>query len=155
VVLVSWEDAVAYCGWLSGTTGKDYRLPTEEEWEKAARGGLPETRCYPWGGNWQPGICNTQEMGRNGTTPVQEFEQDNQSPFAIVDMAGNVWEWTDSWYKPYPGSQYETSSQNSEPRRAVRGGSWKHSQWYARISCRGRYRPAARRPYLGFRIASK
>jgi len=153
VVLVSWEDAAAYCRWLSRVTGGYYRLPTEEEWEKAARGGRPEMRRYPWGDEWRSGVCNTREPGRNGTTSVREFEEVNRSPFGIVDMAGNVWEWTDSWYGPYPGSSYERSH-FGVPRRVVRGGSWINSSWDARISCRGRYEPDVRRPYLGFRIAS-
>jgi formylglycine-generating enzyme required for sulfatase activity len=153
VVLVSWEDAMAYCRWLSRVSGEPCRLPTEEEWEKAARGGLPETRCYPWGDKWQVGCCNTQELGRNGTTSVHEFEQFNSSPFEVVDIAGNVWEWTSSWYKRPLDSLYDRLRYGG-PRRVVRGGSWRHSNWYARISCRGRYRPDVQRPYLGFRIAS-
>jgi formylglycine-generating enzyme required for sulfatase activity len=151
VVNVSFEDAEEYCRWLSEMAGQRYRLPTEEEWEKAARGGLPETRRYPWGDEWQPGFCNTQEVDRNGTTPVHEFERVNRSPFGVVDMVGNVWEWTASSYEAYAGSQY-TSSYLGRLRCTVRGGAWKHSRWDARISCRGRYEPDQRRPYLGFRI---
>jgi formylglycine-generating enzyme required for sulfatase activity len=152
VVLVSWEDADAYCRWLSRVTGQHYRLPTEEEWEKAARGGFPGAYCYPWGDVWQPGCCNTKELGRNETTSVREFEQVNQSPFGVADMAGNVLEWTASWYEPYAGSPYP-SVHYGRLRRVVRGGSWLHLHSAARISCRGRYEPSMRRPYLGFRIA--
>jgi formylglycine-generating enzyme required for sulfatase activity len=150
VVNVSFDDANAYCEWLSRTTAKPYRLPKEEEWEKAARGGLPDTRCYPWGDEWQPSHCNTQELGQNGTTFVCEFERIGQSPFGIVDLVGNVLEWTASWYMRYPGSLHD--SLNFERRLVVRGGSWRHSRWDARISWRGRYEPNARRPYLGFRV---
>jgi formylglycine-generating enzyme required for sulfatase activity len=152
VVLVSWEDAVAYCQWLSDVTSQHYRLPTEQEWEKAARGGLPETRRYPWGDECQSGWCNMQELGRNGTTSVYEFERTNHSPFGVVDMAGNVWEWTASWYKPYPGSLYEILHHRN-PRRVVRGGAWQSHRQETRISCRGRYKPDTLRPYLGFRAA--
>jgi len=152
VVLVSWHDAETYCRWLSQVTGQHYRLPTEEEWEKAARGGSPETRRYPWGNEWNPGYCNVQELGRNCTTSVHEFEQTNKSPFGVVDMAGNVWEWTASWYEPYPGSPHE-GLHNDQFHRVVRGGSWHSDPQSVRISCRGRYEPDAQRPYLGFRIA--
>jgi formylglycine-generating enzyme required for sulfatase activity len=153
VVLVSWEDAMAYCHWLTLVTGRSYRLPTEEEWEKAARGGLPEARRYPWGNEWRPGLCNTQELERKGTTSVGEFERTSKSPFGVVDMAGNVWEWTASWYNPYPDSPHE-SLNYGQIFRIVRGGSWRNSRRGARIACRGRCKPNARRACLGFRIAS-
>jgi formylglycine-generating enzyme required for sulfatase activity len=153
VVLVSWEDAMAYCRWLTGVTRQGYRLPTEEEWEKAARGGLPEARRYPWGNEWRPGLCNTQELERKGTTSVGEFERMSKSPFGVVDMAGNVWEWTASWYDPYPDSPHE-SLNYGQIFRIVRGGSWRNSRRGARIVCRGRCKPNARRACLGFRIAS-
>jgi len=152
VVLVSWEDATAYCDWLSQITGKHCRLPTEEEWETAARGGLPETHLYPWGNDWEPGFCNTKELGENGTTSVHEFESKNKNPYGVIDMAGNVWEWTSSWYEPYPGSLYR-SERCGQIYRVVRGGSWENSWKRARISCRGRYEPEVRRPCLGFRVA--
>jgi len=152
VVNVSHADAVAYCRWLSKVAEEHYRLPTEEEWEKAARGGLPQTRRYPWGDKWQDNVCNTEEMGRKGTKSVHEFEQDSQSPFGVVDMAGNVWEWTASWYERYPGSPHESSNYGRKF-RVVRGGSWDYSAQSARISCRGRYEPNERRAYLGFRVA--
>jgi formylglycine-generating enzyme required for sulfatase activity len=152
VVLVSWEDAMAYCHWLTLVTGRSYCLPTEEEWEKAARGGLPEARRYPWGNEWRPGLCNTQELERKGTTSVGEFERTSKSPFGVVDMAGNVWEWTASWYNPYPDSPHK--SQNyGQIFRIVRGGSWQNSRRGARTASRGRSEPQVRRPCLGFRVA--
>jgi formylglycine-generating enzyme required for sulfatase activity len=151
VVNVSYEDAESYCRWLRQMTSKHCRLPTEQEWEKAARGGLPESRRYPWGDNWQIGLSNTCDLDRNGTTSVHEFETINRSPFEIVDMAGNVWEWTTSWYEQYQGSPHH-SLHYGRVYRIVRGGSWQHSAWDARISCRGRYKPDVSRPYLGFRI---
>jgi formylglycine-generating enzyme required for sulfatase activity len=153
VVLVCWDDAMAYCRWLSQVTGKHYRLPTEEEWEKAARGALPEARRYLWGNEWRLRACNTQELGQGSTTSVRKFERTNQSPFGVVDMVGNVWEWTASWYERYPGSLHE-GVHFGRVFRVVRGGSWRNSQREARISCRGRYPPDVRRTYVGFRIAS-
>jgi iron(II)-dependent oxidoreductase len=150
---VNWEDAEAYCRWLSQITGKHYRLPTEQEWEKAARGGFPDTRRYPWGSEWQPGRCNTRELGRNGTTSVHEFEQTNRSPFGVVDMAGNVWEWTASWYEGYPDSLHK-SVHYGRLCPVVRGGSWRNSRRGARVSCRGRCQLHKRCHYMGFRIAS-
>jgi formylglycine-generating enzyme required for sulfatase activity len=154
VVLVSWEDAMAYCCWLTGVTGRSYRLPTEKEWEKAARGSLPDARRYPWGNEWQSSACNARELGRNGTTSVYEFERINQSPFGVVDMVGNVWEWTASWYERYPGCPHE-SPKYGRVYRVVRGGSWRSRREDARVSCRGRYEPRAQRPYLGFRVMSE
>jgi len=151
LVLVNLHDAMAYCGWLSEVTGQIYRLPTEEEWEKAARGGLPSVRRYPWGDEWQPGICNTQELERNGTTSIHEFEQ-TTSPFGAVGMAGHVWEWTVSGYGPYSGSQYKSHSFIGIILCVVRGGSWRNSKQEARVSCRGRYQFVVRRSDLGFRI---
>lgn len=153
VVNVNLEDAQVFCRWLSKTTGRLYRLPTEEEWEKAARGAYPDRRRYPWGDEWAEGAANTKELGYNDTTPVDAFEEKNQSPFGVVDMAGNVWEWTVSWYERYPGSTY--SSRNlGRIYRVVRGGSYyEHNDCsHARVACRGRYKPEASRPYLGFRI---
>lgn len=152
VVNVNYEDAKAYCRWLSESTGEHYRLPTEEEWEKAARGGCPEERRYPWGDEWRYSVCNTEELGLKGTTSVHEFESVNRSPFGVVDVAGNVWEWTSSWYQGYPGSPHK-SPRYGHKYRVVRGGSWAYSAYVARISCRGRYEPHEHRPYLGFRIA--
>jgi serine/threonine-protein kinase len=127
VAWVSWDDAMDYCRWLSEVTKKTYRLPTEKEWEKAARGtkGLK----YPWGNKWQNGLCNTSEAGIGDTTSVDRYSPQGDSPYGCVDMAGNVWEWTSSWY-------------GSEKRyRVVRGGSWDDPQDAARCSCRGRVYP--------------
>jgi iron(II)-dependent oxidoreductase len=153
VVLVNWEDAETYCRWLSQITGKHYRLPTEQEWEKAARGDFPDTRRYPWGNDWQPGYCNARESGRDGTTSVHEFEQINRSPSGVVDMAGNVWEWTASWYEGYPDSLHK-SVYYGRLCLVVRGGSWRNSRRGARLSCRGRCQPPKRCLHMGFRIAS-
>jgi formylglycine-generating enzyme required for sulfatase activity len=153
VVNVNYGDAQAYCHWLSQVTDQCYRLPTEDEWEKAARGELPETRRYPWGDDWRSGCCNTRELGQGKATSVHEFERANQSPFGVIDMVGNVWEWTASWYERYPGSTHQGLNYG-QIYRVVRGGSWRSYCQAVRISCRGRYEPPEQRPYLGFRIVS-
>jgi formylglycine-generating enzyme required for sulfatase activity len=151
VVNVSYSDAYAYCHWLTEVIGEAYHLPTEYQWEKAARGGEPEGRRYPWGDGWVPGYCNSAEEGWQDTTTVNRYEWHNCSPHGVVDMVGNVWEWTDSLYHPYPNStHYSTVCKDTY---VVRGGSWKNARQDARVSVRGRYKPSVRRPYLGFRVA--
>ncbi len=97
VVNVSWHEALAYCRWLSEVTGKAITLPSEAEWEKAARGD-GDQREYPWG-DWQEGRANTDELGLNDTTPVGIFPE-GASPYGVLDLSGNVWEWTRSLWGP-------------------------------------------------------
>jgi len=134
VVHVSWEDAVGYCSWLSQVTGKRYRLPSEAEWEKAARG--TDGRIYPWGDEPpDEGRCN---FGDNvgGTTRVDHYSPQGDSPYGCADMAGNVWEWTralwgEDWEKPAfeypydPEDGRENLEAGSHIRRVLRGGSWR------------------------------
>ncbi len=113
VTNVSWFDASAYCKWKGG------RLPTEQEWEKAARG--TDGRIFPWGGDFDIKKLNTLgEYG--GTTPVGKFA-DGASPYGVLDMAGNVQEWTADWYGPYPGNTYDDKDYG-ERFKVVRGGGW-------------------------------
>jgi len=137
VVEVSWYDAVAYCDWLSEVTGKLYRLPTEQEWEKAARG--TDGRKWPWGNEWQDGLCNTLESGIKDTTPVGRYSPQGDSPYGLQDMAGNVWEWTASWYD------------EKRMRRVLRGGGWDFSQDFARCACRDHDSPDLSNYVVGFR----
>jgi formylglycine-generating enzyme required for sulfatase activity len=91
---LSWADAVGYCRWLSVSTGKIYRLPDEREWEKAARG--TQGRKWPWGNTDDVSRANVVEAARGATTPVGEFTS-GASPEGLVDLIGNVREWTNTW----------------------------------------------------------
>ncbi|MCC6607152.1 MAG: SUMF1/EgtB/PvdO family nonheme iron enzyme [Anaerolineae bacterium] len=153
VTKVSKADAEAYCQWLSRVWERPFRLPTEQEWEKAARGSLPETRLYVWGNLWQGLQANTKEAGHALTTAVTQYKASNSSPYDVVDLLGNVWEWTASRYAPYQHSPHD-SIDFGKTRFVIRGGSWINDWRKARISTRGRYAVETRRSYLGFRLVA-
>lgn len=142
VVRVTWEDAWKYMQWLANVTGQPWRLPTEAEWEKAARWDTsvnpPHARIYPWGDQWDKTRANTSDGGPDGTTPIGQYMDKDASPYGCHDMAGNVWEWTSTaWYDrpPYDASKYENDSDRTSV-RVLRGGSWINDPRYARASYR-------------------
>jgi formylglycine-generating enzyme required for sulfatase activity/transcriptional regulator with XRE-family HTH domain len=105
VVGVSWYEALAYCNWLAAKTGTPYRLPSEAEWEKAARG--TDGLLWPWGNRWDPDRCNTSEKGPGRTTSVGQYSPAGDSPYDVADMAGNVWEWMISLWGHWTGARVE------------------------------------------------
>jgi iron(II)-dependent oxidoreductase len=156
VVNVSWEDAAAYCNWLKERSGKAYRLPSEAEWEKAARG--DDGRIYPWGNEFDKEKANTDEAGVGDTTPVGQFSPQGDSPYGCADMAGNVWEWCADWYDE---NEYKKRKEmvkipigpEKGTQRLLRGGSFSPVRRGARCAYRYRNYPHIRYRNLGFRVA--
>jgi formylglycine-generating enzyme required for sulfatase activity len=157
VTLVQYVDALEYCHWLASISGKPIRLPTEAEWEKAARGGL-EGRRYPWGDDIDPSRANfLPDLSlkiKRGTQPVGSYPSNG---YDLYDMAGNVWQWVSDWYDPdyYPISEYRNPQGPPSGRfRCVRGGSWVNDD-VSFLRCAHRHEvPADTYVYsIGFRIA--
>ena len=141
VVNVSWRDAIAYCRWLNELligqlpTGMVLRLPTEAEWEKAARG--EKGRIYPWGDTFDIRKCNTSEGENEDTTPVGAYSPHGDSPYGCADMSGNVWEWTHTLSKRYPYKANDgRESEKARSSRVLRGGSFSYDGDSARCACR-------------------
>ncbi|HJR59387.1 MAG TPA: formylglycine-generating enzyme family protein [Vicinamibacterales bacterium] len=157
VTLVRREDAVAYCTWLSSQTDRDLRLPSEAEWEKAARGGV-DGRRYPWGDRVDRNLANfladPAMKAAHGTTRCGSYPPND---YGLYDMVGNVWEWVDDWYDPdaYSISAFDNPRGPGDGQlRVLRGGSWLVAD-VRMLSCSYRHKvPPDTYSYgIGFRIA--
>jgi formylglycine-generating enzyme required for sulfatase activity len=153
VINVSWDNAQAYVSWLSRKTGRPYRLPSEAEWEYAARGGT-QTR-YPWGEDWDPRRANgADSVGR--TTEVGTYPA---NPTGFYDMIGNVSEWVvDCWHDSYTGAPeagkaWVDGDGCKSGVRIVRGGSWNSAPTFLRAAIRSRMPPDNHASDQGFRVA--
>ena len=149
---VTWHDAYDYAAWLAQRTEQPWRLPTEAEWEKAARCdprdplGASSERIYPWGDTFDAARCNTGASKIGHTTPVGWYGPDDPdpragrksgaSPCGVEDLAGNVWEWTASAYAADYSKSELSSPYESTENRVLRGGSWGDSARIARAACR-------------------
>ncbi len=141
VVKVSWHDAIAYCSWL------DKRLPTEREWEKAARG--EAGNLFPWGNAFDPTLSNIKDSGIRGTVAVGSFAG-GATVYGVEDMAGNVWEWTADTYQAYPDSSYADDFY-SDDLQVTRGGGWFDSEAQVKSTNRSAAAPNSANDDLGFR----
>jgi sulfatase modifying factor 1 len=152
VVAVSWFDAVTYCAWLCELTGSKYRLPTEAEWEYAARGGL-EGALFPWGNELPTSRQRYAERWRTGPERVR---QSQPNAFGLFEMCENVHEWCSDWFQP----DYYSVSPDRNPRgpetgmrKSSRGGSWRHHIKISRCSTRSSIPPEFQYTDYGFRVA--
>jgi formylglycine-generating enzyme required for sulfatase activity len=157
VINFAWGDAVEYAKWLSTQTGKRYRMPSEAEWEYAARGG--EETTFWWGNQMKPGMANCVGCGSQWdnkvTAPVGSFQP---NPFGLYDTAGNLWEWVeDCDHEDYNGAPTDGSAWKKEGggncyTRVFRGGAWNYAARGLRSSFRGRGDPGTRSASIGFRL---
>jgi formylglycine-generating enzyme required for sulfatase activity len=160
VVGVTWYEAQAYCNWLRGVTGQAFRLPTEAEWERAARG--QANTQWPWGDEWDAGRGNSEESQLQATTPVGMYPHGAAlwPTGAVEDLVGNVLEWCSDWWD---GKLYETRAiagqVEHDPQgptlgnaRVVRGGSYFSNRGVCRAAYRNRSGPALFDDDLGFRV---
>ena len=160
---ITWDQAVAYCKWLSAKTGKEYRLPTEAEWEKAARG--TDQRRYPWGDELDPSYASYKEkplqfVGFYDGSKRGELEtHSNASPYGAFDMEGGIFEWCSDWYSPdyYAFSPARNpGGPNEGAYRAVRGASQYEEPWELRAANRSSGAPSNQNHhFLGFRCVRR
>jgi formylglycine-generating enzyme len=153
---VSWHEATRYCEWLSAQTGRAYRLPTEAEWERAARGG-EEQKQFPWGDDSPQSLPDYATRWQSGPEPVALYAP---NAFGLYDICDNLHEWCSDWYDP----NYYAASPDRNPRgpercpgpgkrKASRGGSWRHHIKVARCSARSSIPPEFQYADYGFRVA--
>jgi formylglycine-generating enzyme required for sulfatase activity len=164
IASVSWPDALAYCRWLDGELrrspetppairarldeGWRVTLPSEAQWEKAARG--PDGRVFPWGNEPRRDRANFRSTG---PVPVGSIECP-ECAYGLVDMSGNVWEWTRSPYQPYPFTEADDLRDlETDALWVMRGGSFSDPESNVRAAVRGGGDPGVRRPFIGFRVA--
>jgi formylglycine-generating enzyme required for sulfatase activity len=152
VVGVSWHEAQAYCDWLATSTGHSYRLPTEAEWERAARGGV-EGALYPWGDAPYDSLLDYATRWQNGPEPVGKS---SPNAYGLFDICANVHEWCSDWYD----ANYYSVSPERNPhgpatgeRRTSRGGAWRHHIKVSRCSARSSIPPQFQYADYGFRLA--
>ena len=153
---VSWHEAARYCEWLSAETGCHFRLPTEAEWERAARGGLDQKQ-FPWGDDPPQSLPDYDKRWLTGPEPVACYAPNS---FGIYDIGDNVHEWCSDWYDPnYYAISPERNPQGPEQcpmkpaRKSSRGGSWRHHIKVARCSARSSIPPEFQYADYGFRVA--
>jgi len=149
---VSWHEAARYCEWLSSQTRRGYRLPTEAEWERAARGGA-EQKNFPWGDEPPQSLPDYATRWQTGPEPVARYAPNG---FGIYNPGDNVHEWCSDWYDPdYYSVSPERNPRGPErgQRKASRGGSWRHFVKVARCSTRSSIPPEFQYADYGFRIA--
>jgi formylglycine-generating enzyme required for sulfatase activity len=149
VVGISWYEAVAFCLWLSDASGENIMLPTNQQWQYAAQG--DDGRIYPWGNDWYGNQCNSKVrgIGIGKTTPVRKYEGIGDSPFGVVDMSGNVWEWCLTDY------DNRTNDMNSTGIfRVLQGSYWGEiNPLFFACANRERDNASVRKVTIGFRIA--
>ncbi len=158
VVKITWHEANAYCQWLDTlarasepSQGLVARLPTEAEWEKAARGVYSYE--WPWGNEWDAVRCNSMEGSKEATTPVGAYSPQGDSPYGVADMVGNVWEWCHSLDRAYPYVNDDgRESEAGAGLRVVRGGSYRDSFAGTRCAYRSAFLPHRRHEVIGFRV---
>ena len=143
VITVSWHECNAFCRWLSASTGEDIKLPTEQQWQRAAQG---DTQwVFPYGSEFNASRCN---FNAEDTTAVTHYEGKGDSPFGVVDMSGNVWEWCSTKYKANNNTPHGTDL------KVLRGGSRKYDiPEFLRVDCRNAGLPETFDFNVGFRIA--
>jgi sulfatase modifying factor 1 len=158
VVGVSWFEAVRYCDWLAAVSGKQFRLPTEAEWERSSRAGREEELAfYPWGNDPPPSLPGyADRCSRSWSTGPEPVGRASTNPYGLCNMCDNVHEWCSDWFAP----DYYSLSPARNPRgpesgvrRASRGGSWRHHIKMSRCAARSSIPPSFQYADYGFRVA--